>query len=109
MKTHIASAAPPELIERVVAYFRPRRIILFGSCARGDDGPDSDVDLLVILDDDAAPERRTLRAGQAARAGWPGPVDVIPVREHVFAAKAAVPGTLAYEAVREGVTIYERG
>lgn len=29
--------------------YRPRRIILFGSYANGKPGPDSDVDLLVIL------------------------------------------------------------
>ena len=34
------------------AYFNPRRVILFGSHARGDARPDSDHDLLVIVDDD---------------------------------------------------------
>ena len=39
--------APPELLDPVVAWFQPRRVILFGSVARGDAGPDSDIDLLV--------------------------------------------------------------
>jgi len=54
---------PAELLDRVVAYFHPRRVILFGSQARGEAGPDSDFDLLVILDDDAPADRLTLRAG----------------------------------------------
>ena len=37
-----------EIIHRVVEVAAPERIILFGSAARGDMGPNSDVDLLVI-------------------------------------------------------------
>lgn len=36
---------PPELLNRVVGYFHPRRVVLFGSRARGESGPDSDIDL----------------------------------------------------------------
>ncbi len=32
-----------------VAWFNPRRVILFGSAARGLAGPDSDIDLLVVV------------------------------------------------------------
>ena len=45
---------PAELLDRVVRYFAPEAVILFGSHARGEAGPDSDYDLLVILPDDAA-------------------------------------------------------
>lgn len=37
-----------EIIRRVVEVAQPDRIIMFGSAARGDMGPDSDVDLLLI-------------------------------------------------------------
>ncbi len=37
-----------EIIRRVVRTARPERIILFGSAARGEMGPNSDVDLLVV-------------------------------------------------------------
>ncbi len=39
-----------EIIRRVVEVAHPERIILFGSAARGNMGPNSDVDLLVIKD-----------------------------------------------------------
>lgn len=43
---------PPEtlrqIVERIVAVAQPEKIILLGSAARGEMGPDSDVDLLVI-------------------------------------------------------------
>ena len=38
-----------EVVRRVVESFHPLRIILFGSAARGETGPDSDVDLLVVM------------------------------------------------------------
>lgn len=37
-----------QIIQRIVAVARPEKIILFGSAARGEMGPHSDVDLLVI-------------------------------------------------------------
>src|SRR5437868_2202776 len=37
-----------DVIRRVVAAAHPERIILFGSAARGEMGPDSDLDLLVV-------------------------------------------------------------
>ena len=37
-----------DIIRRVVEAAEPERIIIFGSAARGDMGPDSDIDLLVI-------------------------------------------------------------
>lgn len=44
----IKDGALQEIIHRVVSVANPERIILFGSAARGDMGPNSDVDLLVI-------------------------------------------------------------
>ena len=37
-----------EIVRRVVEVAKPEKIILFGSAARGEMGPDSDVDLLVV-------------------------------------------------------------
>src|SRR5262245_48665393 len=38
------------MVKRIVQQFDPEQIILFGSEARGDAGPDSDVDLLVVME-----------------------------------------------------------
>ncbi|HEY1935522.1 MAG TPA: nucleotidyltransferase domain-containing protein [Acetobacteraceae bacterium] len=99
---------PPELLGPVVAYFNPRRVIVFGSQARGDARPDSDIDLLVVVDNDTPQEKVTLRAGVASRRGYHEPVDVIPVREDTFQRKARIPGTLSRAASREGIVVYER-
>lgn len=99
---------PSELLNRVVDYFHPRRVVLFGSRAGGKAEPDSDIDLLVILDDDAPAEHLTLRAGWESRRGYDRAVDVIPVREAVYQRRSKIVGTLAYEAEIDGIAVYEQ-
>lgn len=54
---HLTSAHKiSEITRRLVQYFRPERIYLFGSAGRGDYGPNSDLDFCVVLPDDASPE-----------------------------------------------------
>jgi hypothetical protein len=99
---------PLALLDPVVAYFNPRRVILFGSAARGEAGPDSDIDLLVIVDDDTPPERLTLKAGLDACRPYRGSADVIPVRESIFQRNAGITGTLSRAAVLDGIVVYVR-
>jgi predicted nucleotidyltransferase len=40
-----------ELVEGIVETAHPERIILFGSAVRGEMGPDSDLDILVVVSD----------------------------------------------------------
>lgn len=103
-----APLVPPELLDPVVAYFNPLRVIVFGSAARGEAGPDSDIDLLVIVDDDTPAEKLTLRAGYQSRRSYHNPADVIPVREATFRANAPIANTLSRAAAEEGVVVYER-
>ncbi len=39
----------PEITRRIISTSYPEQVILFGSYARGDHHPDSDIDLLVIV------------------------------------------------------------
>lgn len=103
-----ARLIPAELLDPVVAYFRPRRVILFGSLARGEAGPDSDIDLLVVVDDDTPAEKVTVRAGREARRPYRQPADVVPVRESTYRRFSRIVGTLPYAASTEGVVVYER-
>lgn len=86
-----APIGPAALLDPVVDYFHPRRIILFGSVARGESGSNSDYDLMVILDDDAPREKVSLAAGFEARRSFKQAADVIPCREAVFLRKARIP------------------
>jgi HEPN domain-containing protein len=93
------------LLDPVVEYFHPQRVILFGSRARGEATRDSDIDLLVIVDDDTPPEKLTWKAGYAAhRSGRAA--DVFPMRAGTFERTRAVVNTLAAEADADGIVVY---
>jgi predicted nucleotidyltransferase len=83
-------------------------VILFGSQARRDANPNSDIDLLVELDDDVPLERLSSAAVHSARGGYLGPVDIIPCRAAVLASRARAIGSFAHMILRDGVTVYER-
>lgn len=102
------ATVPDSLLQTIVEVYAPRRIVLFGSQARGDAGPDSDIDLVVVLDDDAPPESLSWRNRNAARKGFAGSVDIIPCRESVLAERALATGSFADTILREGQVIYER-
>lgn len=67
---------------------------------RGESGPESDIDLLVILDDDAPADKQILRARQESRRGHDRPVDVVPVRDTVYRVPDAIPGATCLPRLR---------
>ena len=89
----------------MVAYFRPQRVILFGSRARGDARRDSDIDLLVIVDDDTSEEKLGWKAGRAAHRSRHA-ADVFPMRAETFERDRGIANTLAAEADADGIVVY---
>ena len=104
----MASVVPESLISSVVATYGPRRIVLFGSQAREAADPDSDIDLLVVLDDDVPAEMLSWRRMHEARSGYAGAVDIVPCRESVLAERMRAAGSFAESIVKHGIVIYER-
>src|SRR5271157_5952616 len=49
-----------DIVDRIRSVANPRKIVLFGSRARGDHRPDSDIDLLVIEDSTLPRHRRAI-------------------------------------------------
>lgn len=49
-RKRIPQKAIDQVVDQIVEKFKPQKIILFGSYARGNPRPESDVDLLVIMD-----------------------------------------------------------
>jgi uncharacterized protein len=103
-----AGPVPAALLDQIVRTYAPQRVVLFGSAARGESGPDTDLDLLVVLDDDAPARLYSARTAHAARIGYDEPVDILPVSASRFAEKSRVPGSLVAAALREGRTVYVR-
>lgn len=96
-----------EMVRRIAAAFDPERIILFGSHARGTAGPDSDADLLVVMEPRGS-RRQQATAIDVALIGVPMPADVIVLRPKDLASAKATPGSVIEQALSEGVLLYER-
>lgn len=97
-----------EVVGRLVRQFDPDRILLFGSRARGDARPDSDVDLLVVLPH-MENKHQTLVAMLRAVADLPIAIDILPTDRNEIASRGHVVGTVLRSALREGKVLYERG
>ncbi len=95
-----------EMVRRIVERFHPQKIILFGSHATGTAGPDSDVDLLVVMDVDGSRRKRAVEI-DLALADVDVPKDVIVVTPEDLQAGRESVGTIIHPAVREGATLYE--
>src|ERR1700730_8841161 len=99
-------AIPRSLLDPVVNYFKPQRVILFGSRARGEATRDSDIDLLVVVDDDTPPEKLTTQAGYEAQGSYRAAADVFPIRAETFERERVIANTLAAEADSDGIVVY---
>ena len=90
-----------EAVRRLVEAYRPERIYLFGSVARGDAGANSDYDLLLVLPDDAPPERRRSRLAYETLRDTGIAADVLVCTHSYFedrrSLKASLPGTVLRE------------
>jgi predicted nucleotidyltransferase len=96
-----------EITRRLVDFYRPVRIYLFGSEARGESGPDSDLDFLVVLPDDA-PKEQLRGAAYSLLRDVREAVDVIPWRQTDFDGRAAyVRASLPATVIREGKLLYD--
>ena len=96
---------PRDLLDPVVEYFRPQQVILFGSRARGEATRDSDIDLLVIVDDDTPADKLGWQAGYEAHRSSRA-ADVFPMRAETFERDRAIANTLAAEADADGIVVY---
>jgi predicted nucleotidyltransferase len=97
-----------ELVRRLAEFYHPERIYLFGSAARGEDGPDSDVDLCVVLPDDAPESLYRDRSIQGRFWGLGAAVDVVRLASSDFDARGAyVAASLPATILREGRLLYD--
>lgn len=96
-----------ELVRRLVAAYAPERIYLFGSTARGQAGLNSDYDLMVIVPDDASPERRRSQLAYRALRGTATAADVLVWTRQAFDERLHLRASLPATVVREGKLLYD--
>ncbi len=97
-----------KMVRRLARRFKSEQIILFGSHARGSAGPDSDVDLLVVMPLIGS-KRDTELAMRLALHDFAVATDVIVVTPEEVARRRHIPGTIIRPAFHEGKVLYARG
>jgi len=96
-----------EMVRRIVEKFDPEKIILFGSHARGEGGPDSDADLLIVMRYSGS-RRRQATEIDLALWGIDLAADILVFSPEEIEKYRDLVGTIIYPALREGKVVYEQ-
>lgn len=94
-----------EAVRRILTVVKPRRIILFGSAARGTMGSESDLDLLIVMPDGIHRRKTSVEIYRVLR-GIGVPKDVIVVTEQDVMAYRFNPSLVLKPALDEGKELY---
>jgi uncharacterized protein len=94
------------IIERLVEAYQPDCIYLFGSKARGDCGPDSDFDLMVVVPQTAEPGYRLAQQAHSLLWDIGTATDVLVWSKHAFESRLHLKASLPATIVREGRLLY---
>jgi predicted nucleotidyltransferase len=94
-----------ELVRRIVAAVKPLRIILFGSAARGEMGPDSDLDVLVVMPD-GCDCRAVAQSLYTDMRGVKYPKDILVVHQQDVEQWGTNPYLILHKAMMEGRELY---
>ncbi len=95
-----------EIVKRIVENYHPDKIILFGSYAYGTPTEDSDIDLLIVKDDDA-PKIERNRKVRKYLMDMVIPIDVFVKTNKEFNDYKNIIGTIVYPAAKYGKVVYE--
>ncbi len=95
-----------EVAGRIAREFHPEKIILFGSYATGNPGPDSDVDLLVLLPFETRNFHQSLLILNRVNPAFP--IDLLARRPEDTDRRYAEGDPLIREALDHGVVLYDR-
>ena len=103
----IVQTAIGDMASHIAERFRPHRIILFGSQARGTPNYHSDVDLLVVMEDGTDNRNVAIEMREAVM-NSPVAKDIVVTTPDEIERRGNLVGTVLRAALREGVTLYER-
>lgn len=94
-----------ELCEQIARDFHPEKIILFGSHAYGHAGPDSDVDLLVVMPFEGRPTKQAITILNRLNALTP--IDLLVRTPEQVQERLALGDQFMREIVERGKVLYE--
>jgi predicted nucleotidyltransferase len=95
-----------DLVRRIVEAVHPLRIILFGSAARDEMGPNSDLDVLVVMPD-GIHRRKTAQKIYRHLWGFGFAKDIVVVTESDIREYSSNPYMVIQNALEEGRELYD--
>jgi len=95
------------MVERIVDRFKPEKVILFGSHARGEGSADSDADLLVVMNISGSKRQQAVQI-DLALVGILLPADIIVATPEDLERYRDCIGSIIREAFLEGQVLYDR-
>ena len=96
-----------DVVRRVVERFHPKRVVLFGSHARGDADPESDIDLFIEMESNQRPLDRMIAVSSLfGNRRWG--LDVFVYTPEEVTARRGDPGDLLAYVDAEGIVLYDR-
>ena len=106
MTERLLSSISDEIVRRIRAIAEPEKIILFGSYARGEEGIDSDLDLLIVLNSDLPRHKRAVPFYEAL-SGLGVAKDIVVYTPSEVEEWQTASCSLAATVLREGEVLYE--
>ena len=94
-----------QLVRRIIELVQPLRIILFGSAARGEMGPNSDIDVLVVMPE-GVHRRRTAQLLYRQIRGLGVPFDILVATPDDLERHKDNIGLIYQSILREGREVY---
>jgi predicted nucleotidyltransferase len=94
-----------DLSDRISREFKPKKIILFGSYASGNQGPDSDVDLLVIMDHKGKPVYKAAEIRVKIIPGFP--LDLLVRTPQKIRERLKIGDAFIKDILEKGIVLYE--
>ena len=95
------------LVRRMASKFQLEKVVLFGSYAYGNPGPESDVDLLVVMNTSLSSRQQRLKISQAI-SPRPFPLDIVVRTPEELEQRLKLGDPFLREVISQGRVIYER-
>ena len=94
-----------QICDRIVEHYKPEKIVLFGSHAYGQPTPESDVDLLVVLDFEGSPIQQAIKISREL--GLVTPIDMVVRTPAQIQERLRIEDPFMREIVERGKVLYE--
>ena len=95
-----------DFVDDVINRFNPERVILFGSHASGSATPDSDVDILVVMDFKSRPHQQAFEIRRTIKRSFP--LDLLVRRPADIDRRLRLGDFFIKEIMQEGKVLYEK-